>query len=206
MFMSKQDAVAMQNLPTSFGEMENMEDQQRWAQDKKLFVQFYKRAIYSTVKSADAGRPIYDEIDYVKIVMPGDRTGNVDTEATMEYRHRFSDKWQKYVANQQESVSGTPLETWPVMTVGTVAELKALGIYTVEQLAALSDQQGMNIQGFNRLRLRAQAFLDAAEGDAQNSKMMAELEKRDADILALKTQLEELMADKVAASPKATKG
>lgn len=199
MFMSKQEAMSLQTSPTMFGEFEGMEEQQRWAQDSKLYVQFYKRAVFNKMKADEAGRPIYDEFDYVKIIIPGDRTGNVDTEVNAEYKARFAEKWAKYQANQQEAVSGTPLETWPAMTVGTVAEMKALGIYTVEQLAALSDQQGMNIQGFNRLRLRAQAFLDAAAGDANNSKLASELEKRDNDISALRAQLEELLAERAEA-------
>jgi len=89
------------------------------------------------------------------------------------------------------------------MTVGQVAELKATGITTVEQLAELSDTNAQKFMGSFQLRQKAQAFLEAAAGDAANSKLAAELEKRDVEIAALKAQMEQII--KVKAKPDSPK-
>lgn len=166
-----------------------MEDQPRFALDKKLFVQFYLRAVLNNFKSAQEGRPIFDEVDYVRIIVPGDKNTVIDTKATPEYTTRFASRFELYKKNQSQAVTGTPLEVWPQMTVGQVAELKAMHIHTVEQLAELPDNLAQRIMGSHDLRRRAVAFLDLAAGDAANSKLSAELDKRDNEIELLKAQM-----------------
>lgn len=166
-----------------------MEDQPRFALDKKLFVQFYLRAVLNNFKSSQKGRPIFDEVDYVRIIVPGDKNTIVDTKVTPEYAHRFADRFEKYRKNQSQAVSGTPLEVWPQMTVGQVAELKAMNVHTVEQLATLPDNLAQRIMGSHDLRRRANAFLDAAAGEATNTKMASELAQRDNEIELLKAQM-----------------
>ena len=166
-----------------------MEDQPRFALDKKLYVHFYLRAVLNNFKSAQKGRPIFDEQDYIRIIVPGDKNTVIDTKVTPEYQMRFAAQFEKYKKNQSQAVSGTPLEVWPQMTVGQVAELKAMNVHTVEQLAELPDNLAQRIMGSHDLRRRAQAFLDAAAGDAANSKMAAELAQRDNEIELLKAQM-----------------
>lgn len=166
-----------------------MEDQPRFALDKKLFVQFHLRAVLNNFKSAQEGRPIFDEVDYVRIIVPGDKNTVIDTKATPEYTTRFASRFELYKKNQSQAVTGTPLEVWPQMTVGQVAELKAMHIHTVEQLAELPDNLAQRIMGSHDLRRRAVAFLDLAAGDAANSKLSAELDKRDNEIELLKAQM-----------------
>lgn len=169
-----------------------MEDQPRFALDKKLFVQFYLRAVLNNFKSAQEGRPIFDEVDYVRIIVPGDKNTVIDTKATPEYTTRFASRFELYKKNQSQAVTGTPLEVWPQMTVGQVAELKAMHIHTVEQLAELPDNLAQRIMGSHDLRRRAVAFLDLAAGDAANSKLSAELDKRDNEIELLKAQMAQM--------------
>jgi hypothetical protein len=169
-----------------------MEDQPRYALDKKLYVQFYLRAVLNNFKSSDAGRPIFDEVDYVRIIVPGDKNTIIDTKATPEYIQRFAERFDKYKKNQSQAVTGTPLEVWPQMTVGQVAELKAMNVHTVEQLAELPDNLAQRIMGSHDLRRRAIAFLDAAAGDSANSKMAAELAQRDNEIELLKAQMQQM--------------
>ena len=166
-----------------------MEDQPRFALDKKLFVQFYLRAVMNNFKSSHEGRPIFDEVDYVRIIVPGDKNTIIDTKVTPEYAQRFASNFEKYKKNQSQAVTGTPLEVWPQMTVGQVAELKAMNVHTVEQLAELPDNLAQRIMGSHDLRRRAIAFLELAAGDAANSKLAAELDKRDNEIELLKAQM-----------------
>jgi hypothetical protein len=167
--------------------------QERYAADSRLYVEFYRKAVHNPFKSAQEGRPIFDEKDFVKIMIPGDKYSSVDTQVTTQHQQRFPTQWARYQAGQEQATSGTPLESWPQMTVGMVASLKAVNISTVEQLAELSDANASQIMGNHDLRRRAKAFLEAAAGEAVNAKLEAELEKRDNEIETLKNQMAQLM-------------
>jgi len=175
----------------------------RYAMDHKLMVNFYVRAVQNNFKSSQEGRPIFDEVEFVRIIIPGDTKTIIDTKVTNEYRNRFAEKYERFKKGMAQAQTGTPLEVWPQMTVGQVAELKAMHISTVEQLADLSDVLAQKIMGSFQLRQKAQVFLEAAKGEAQNSKMAAELEKRDIEIAALKAQVEQIL--KVKSKPEAPK-
>jgi hypothetical protein len=179
-----------------------MGGQERFAADNRLYVEFYRKAVNNPFKSQEQGRPVYDEKDFIKIMIPGDKYSSVDTAVTEEHRRRFPTQWAQYQAGQTQAVSGTPLEVWPQATVGLVATLKAMNITTVEQLAELSDANAMNIMGNHDLRRRAKAFLEAAKGEAVNTKLEAELEKRDLEIAAMKEQIAQLMTPKAATKAK----
>ena len=176
--------------------------QERYAADSRLYVEFYRKAVHNPFKSNEAGRPIYDEKDFAKIMIPGDKYSSVDTAVTMEHKQRFPQQWARYQAGQEQSAIGTPLEMWPQITVGLVATLKAAGIRTVEQLAELSDANAQSIMGNHELRRRAKTFLEAAAGEAANAKLEAELEKRDNEIATLKNQMAQMMASTQKQAPK----
>lgn len=179
-----------------------MSGQERFAADNRLYVEFYRRAVPNPFASKEEGRPVYDEKDFVKIMMPGNKYASIDTPVTEEHRRRFPTQWAQYQSGQAQAVTGTPLEVWPQATIGLVATLKAMNITTVEQLAEMSDTNAMNIMGNHDLRRRAKAFLEAAKGEAVNTKLEAELEKRDLEIAAMKEQLAQLMTAKPVAKAK----
>jgi hypothetical protein len=168
--------------------------QERYAGDNRLFVEFYRKAVFNKSKSDEAGRPVYDEEDFVRITVPGDKYTNSDQKVNEAHKHRFPRQWQAYQAGMEQAQSGTPLEVWPQMTVGMVATLKAMKITTVEQLAELSDANAMQLMGNHDLRRRAKAFLEAAAGEAANTHLAAELEKRDKEIALMREQMNKLIA------------
>lgn len=174
----------------------------RFALDKKLYVQFRVEPILNRSKSAEAGRAIFDAIDYIKIFVPGDKNTVIDTPVTPEYQIRFKEKYEAFKAGKEMAPSGTPLEMWPQMTVTQVAELKAMNVSTVEQLADMPDQLAQKIMGSHSLRQKAKAFLEASLSDAANTKLQAELEKRDNEIQLLKSQMQQIMAAQAAPKSK----
>lgn len=183
----------MNDSLATYDQVAVMEDMPAYSLDKKLYVNFYIRADLNSFKSAQEGRPIFDEVDYIRIIIPGDKNSILDTQVTEEHKHRFENQYQRFKKNQEQAVSGTPLEVWPQMTVGQVAELKAMNVHTVEQLADMPDQLAQKIMGNHGLRAKAKLFLDAAAGEAGNTKMVAELEKRDNEIKLLRDQMDQLM-------------
>jgi hypothetical protein len=172
---------------------QDMNDTNVWAADSRLWVQFYVRPMKNDFKTEGAGRPIFDEVTFCKIIVPGDKNLIVDTQATAEHVHRFPKQYERFKNGQRQAVEGTPLEATTWLTVGQVAEFKALNIFTVEQLADLPDQLAQKFMGSFELRRKAQAFLEAAKGEAATSKLAAELDKRDKEIELLKTQMQELL-------------
>lgn len=175
-----------------------VETDRKYALDKKLLVRFYRKPILNESKSSEAGRQIYDEVDYIRIITPGSRD-DFHTEVTDTYKRRFSDQWEKYQKAQDQTQTGTPLDIIPWLNVSQVEELKFFNIHTVEQLVGASDNVAQKFTGFHKLQERANLFLNAAAGEAEKTKLTSELAKRDSQIAvqadqiaALSKQMEEM--------------
>jgi hypothetical protein len=176
-----------------------MFDQPQSEDDKRLYVQFFMEAVKNETKSAAEGRPIFDEKPLIRIFTPGSRDVMV-TRATPQYQARFAAQWAKFQQSQEQAVDGTPLEQVPFLTVGQVAELKAINCITLEQLAGMADSLAQKFMGSHQLRQRAKDFLEVAKSAAPMTQLRAELEERDNKISVLERQVAEL----VAASKKVT--
>ena len=170
-------------LPTDWSKVLDpvMENDQRFAMDNKLYVQFYSRPIIHGVKSSEAGRPIYIDVDHVRILVPGDKLSIVDRVASADDQRRFADHYAKYKAGQAQQMIGTPLETVPWMSRSKVEEYKYFGIHTVEQLSEASDSVGQRFPGFYSDRDKAKKFIEAASG---TNARVAELERQLAELTA----------------------
>ena len=174
----------------------NFEDSQQSEADKKLLVMFYRDTIKNEHKSIEAGRPIFDEIDLIKIITPGSRDSFVG-DATHEYQMRFPQQWARYKAGKDQALgSGTPLKQLPWMTEAQVAEFNAVGCHTVEQLVGMSDSLSQKFMGHHQIKQRAQTYLDAAAGIAPTMKLEAELAKRDDQIANLQAQIDAMLSVK----------
>jgi hypothetical protein len=161
--------------------------------DNKLYVVFYTSTELNEAKSLEAGRPVHDEIDLVKIITPGQRD-SVVSKATYDYQQRFPRQWDQYKRNVSQNGSGTPLSEVSFLTLAQIADLKASNVHTVEQLAGMSDSQAHNLMGFHALKALAVAYVEQAKGNAPLVKMQAELEERDAKIAAMQSQLDQILA------------
>jgi len=180
----------------------DFQDGQQQEADKKLYVVFYKEAIKNESQSIAQGRPIFDEIDHIKIFSAGSRDTFV-TEVNQGYIERFPVQWARYKANQDQTITGTPLSALPWMTIGQMAEFNALNVKTVEQLATLPDSVSSKFMGFQQIKQRAQTYLDASKEAAPALKLQAELEKRDEQIAELTRMIGEMKASMTKAPAKA---
>jgi hypothetical protein len=127
------------------------------------------------------GRPIYHDVEHVRILVPGDKLNQIDRVASIDDKNRFPEHYAKYKAGKGDEVVGTRLEIVPWMTRSKVEEYKYFGIHTVEQLAEASDSVGQKFPGFNQDKSKAQKFLEATNGT-------------DARVKALEAQVEALLA------------
>lgn len=182
--------------------VEETRQEARWAGDDKLFVRFSVEPVLNSFKSAEAGRPIYDEAEFVTIIAPGNRLASVHALLDAEYKARFKTRYDRWKQGQAEVASGTPLEAWGRLTVAQVAELKAVNVRTVEQLATLPDSSNNVLLGFYGLKEAAQKFIASSEDKVSETMMAKELQSRDEEIAALKAQLE-MLANKLSSAPTA---
>lgn len=142
--------------------------------DSKLTVQFYSRPVQNEFRSQQEGRPIFDDVDFVKIHLPGDKNNIVDVPVRDEHKARFPLHWAHYQnkrGGDQRLVGKTPINMWPRITPAQAEELRAMHFLAVEDVANASDAQiqrlgmvaGMSPYAF---REAAQRFLQVASGDA----------------------------------------
>jgi hypothetical protein len=169
--------------------------------DTRLAVTFYKRSMKQDRESDAAGRPIFKEFDFVRICVPGDNLTEIDTYAQESHKQRFPRQWAHY-QNQmagQESVVGTPIEEWTLISRSQAEELKGIKFRTVEDVANCSDQQlqrigmiaGMSPHNF---REKAKAFLNLASDSAEVAQREAELQALRAENDKIKAETEAKLA------------
>lgn len=164
--------------------------------DLQLGVEFFARAVENQAKSREAGRPIFEDKEFVRIVIPGDRLREIVAPAQdmhfvsherrqMTYAERFAPAYAAFRDGREVSAVGTPLEEAPFLTPARVAELKAQKITTVEQLAGIADANVSRALGMGGRDLveKAKTFIANANG-------MSEVE-------ALKRQIDDLKAQMI---------
>jgi hypothetical protein len=188
-------------LPTDWASVPDAPglDESRFVGDEKLFVQFYRRPMLQAALSQQEGRAIYKEVDFIRIMVPGDKLSIVDKPVDSIDERRFADRYAKWKAGAGNTVEGTPVASLPKMTPAKVEEYKFFNIHTVEQLAEASDSVGQKFFGFHEDKRSAKAFLEIAKGNAPLEKMTSELKERDAKIEELQAQVEaitKMMKDK----------
>jgi hypothetical protein len=165
--------------------------------DEGLLVKFFVKAIPDTVATAEQGRPIFMDVEYIDIRIPGKRD-SICRAARMSDIERFRahyDAFKNRTALSPELV-GTPLIEWPLMTRSQAEEMAFANVKTVEQLVAMSDGAASNFMGLQSLRAKAREWLIIAKEGKAAADMKSELEKRDEEINTLKAQMKELLAQK----------
>lgn len=168
-------------------------DDPRFQEDVRLHIEFHRMPVLHPHKSQKEGRAIYEEKDFIRIHIPGDKNNILDRPVDAIDEVRFADRLAKWRAGQAEAATGTPLSALPTMTPAKIAEYKYFNIRTIEQLAHAADTFGAKFMGFHSDKARAKAFLEVAAGNAPLEKMNEELAKRDEVIETLKAQVESLV-------------
>jgi len=160
--------------------------------DAVIVALFRHHAIKNEAKSASEGRPIYDDMEICEIRFPGSRSVSVfpatafshwrndpqtGEQTAVTYAERFRRQYQQFKGEQQQTKAGTPLAVAPFLTEARRAELRALNIYTVEQLAAIDGQELKNLgQNGRTLKNMAQEYIVEAKAAAPSAMKAAEVE------------------------------
>lgn len=183
--------------------------------DASLHVIFYSKPVQNDFETKAQGRPIFSDMDWVKIIVPGDKNNIIDTYAREDHKVRFPVQWARYQNQKQGNVeTGTPLTAWPLISAAKAEELRALNFKTVESIALASDGQlqtlGM-VAGMApyEFRSRAQRYLQAAKDESfsneqaekanqlaeENAKLKAAIDQQAADMAEMKEMIALLAAN-----------
>ena len=158
------------------GMQELMEDANRQA-PSRMVVSFALDAMENPEKSKEKGRHVFDDVEMISIRAPG-AVDILRRPVRPEDKKTYAKEYLAWKTNQnQEAVSGTPLEQWPPVKKSQVLEARVAGILTVEQLSDVAD---VNLQrlgpGWMALRQKARDWLLAAKDGAAMSKLRDELD------------------------------
>lgn len=160
--------------------------------DDKLYVKFYMNTVVNDTKSQEAGHPVFDDVPFVVIRAPGDKTTVIDTKVDGSHKARFPRQWQQFQANEEQTASGWAIRQWPAISRGQAEELAQLGIVTVEQLASMPDGNGSRIMGFNDLKRKAVTAMAMAKDTQAAQALATENAGLKTDVAALQQQVKEL--------------
>lgn len=176
-----------------------------------MHVRFYAKSKQNNARSAAEGRPIFDEVEMADVRIPGDKHFNPHFPAheptvsfdrttmsddTRTWAERYSAEYKAFKSAHLPSVSGTPLEEWPILSRAKVSELKALDITTVEQIAEISDRN-RNILGPSARQMitQAQVYIAQARDAAPANQMAAENAELRTEVDAMRAEMDRLRAE-----------
>lgn len=147
----------------------------RQALENKVFAEFNLHPKRNAAKSLEAGRDVFDDVEYIRIVVPGERDG-IHRPAMAKDREAFPRQYAAFKANtSQDAASGTPLSHVLWLRPAQVAELGYYNCRTLEQLAAMPDSAAQKFPGITALRQKAKDAIEVARGEAPVMQLRSEL-------------------------------
>ena len=166
-------------------------------QVKPAIPRFHSKAVEIPFKSEQAGRPVFEDRQFVEIIIPGDNKNRVVEPVNDGHKERWPEAWAAFEAGLAAPTSGTPLSEWPKVTRAQVENLAYLQIRTVEDLAGLNDNLVLNIgMGGRELRESARKFLDVSKnGVAPIERMISEIARLSQELAIAKRDLETVSAE-----------
>lgn len=144
-----------------------------------VYPEFYTEDLPNSEKSKEAGRPICETVEFVRIVTAGNPDApvqRVDAEVKRRFPQAYA-RW-KSTGSQDDTPPGTPLTAYPPLHSTRAKELFLMGIKTVEQLIEIPDAQshrfGPDIQS---LQQRAKTWMQAAKDASVIEKLHAKMDE-----------------------------
>lgn len=163
------------------------------ATDKSLRVQFFYLPVENKMKSKEAGRPIYEDVEMVEIKIPGSRD-LYHFKAEEKYINRFPKQYAAFKQSTEAKMEGTPLSQFPFITASERKEFEYHNIYTAEQLCnmadGLKDRVGMHTRDIIK---KVSAFLKSAKDTSALTALVDENEHLKREMELIKQQMKQLL-------------
>lgn len=158
-------------------------------EERGVFARFYDKYI-RTGEIDDNGLPKFAVKTYVEIRIQNS-ADVADHPAGEQDLMRFPKEYALYQVKKEKVKQGTPLAQFAFLTVPEIATCELRGIFTVEDLAGLTDEKAKEI---NILTAKEQAvkFLEASKNNKAIAKFEAENKKLKEKIAKLEDELKAL--------------
>ena len=163
--------------------------------DRKLHVRFYMEPVEQTARSIVEGRRIFEETEFVEIMIPGDKQTVIKRQVFPMDRQRFPQHYARFKQGLADQTVGTPLSELTFISASKVKEYEFFGIKTIEQLAGCSDgtQAAQSMMGFVSDKQKANQFLEVAKGAAPVNELKVRLDAQEQENATLKAQMADLL-------------
>jgi len=161
-------------------------------ENTNVLVMFYNRSVEIPAKSAQLGRRYCENQIYVKIQHPGETNNIIDRPVRDEDKVRYASHWRAFVMNRTQVPEGTPIDLLFPNNPAFAENLRAMGIYTIEQCSELSAIAIENIgRGGQEAVNRAKQYL----ANAQKGVGFHEWKKKEEEWAAHTRRLENQIAE-----------
>ena len=105
-----------------------------------------------------------EDVDFIRINVPGDKTVTIDTKAEDFHKARFKRQYEAYKGFKD--LKGHLVEEWEDIPVSQRNELIYQGFRFVDQIASAPDSAFARLMGGAQIRNKAQAFLNRGKINA----------------------------------------
>lgn len=165
--------------------------------DGQALARFFADKRTSLYRADENGEPISVKIDMFELIQPGDKEPT-QVEADQDHKRRFPQAWEAYQRGEELKASGDLLEILFPVEKQTVSLLNAHNIFTIQQLANLSDSAMGNFPFGRSLKDKAANYLKTNKGGSEFEK----LAKQNEALLARLEALEQKNSAPVTERPK----
>ena len=155
---------------------------------------FFLEPVVNPKKTAEAGRPIYEDMERVRLFVAGDPYNQVVNPVDQATKERFPEAYRAFVEKREMHVEGTPIRQWALLTPKDVAEFEAIKVFSVEGLAQIPDSSLQRVHGLREWREKARTWLAVNKDSAAAVQYAAENLRLNDEIAGLKKDLSELAA------------
>ncbi len=183
-------------------------------EERPAYVTFETRAVEDRNASIEKGHYVTKNVDYALITPPFSKDcvsqevsvwlktmdDNVSAgRLPSRWRDNYKQQYEAWKRNEDVPLDGTPIKGWPLLSPAQQANLIAINVRTVEDLAAINDE-GQKRYGMGGLDLKnkAQAWLKSASSLGsvvqENAALKSKVTDQEETIKSLSEQLQELSA------------
>ncbi|HEV8261837.1 MAG TPA: hypothetical protein VGQ19_13910 [Burkholderiales bacterium] len=157
--------------------------------DPRHFASFVAHQVINEIKSKEAGRPIIESKPYLRLERAGERDVLM-REVNEDDKRAYPEAWRAYEEKREQRPVGTPLSVLFPVHPEIVATLEYFKVYTVEQLARISDTNMQTIGlGGREWYNKAVEYLKASEGAQGFHTLKKEIEAAQATITKQAAQI-----------------
>jgi hypothetical protein len=200
----------MQHDPTSDDAFASFLPGRQMEDDKALIVEFFVDKKPMGAKSAAAGKPIYEDREYVRIMIKGqDKQISVE-EVKQHHKEKFPIAYMRFQQQKPAPVIGTPIEMLPGIGPSMAHHLKGLNLRSVEDVSNVSDENVLQAMGAGARDLvkRAKAWIEQSSEKTQGlqAQLAEERAARERERKEFEDRLAALEAKKAPKKSRKTEG